>query len=90
MGIPTAGIHALRGREREKRALGGRAVRGGVETDLLQCCVREFARRGAVADACVFCPWCTGIGGAPEDGYAIARETLGEIKGPYAKREAPA
>jgi hypothetical protein len=88
MGIPTAGIHALRGREREKRALGGRAARGGVETDLLRCCAREFARRGAVADACVSCPWCTEIGGVPEDGYAIARETLGEIKGPYAKREA--
>jgi hypothetical protein len=41
-----------------------------------------------VADACVSCPWCTEIGGVPEDGYAIARETLGEIKGPYAKREA--
>ena len=58
--------------------------------DLLRCRVHEFARQGAVADACVSCPWCTEIGGVPEDGYAIARETLGEIKGPYAKREAPA
>ena len=46
--------------------------------DLLRCRVYEFARQGAVAD----------IGGVPENGYAIAWETLGEIKGPYAKREA--